>query len=230
MFRRTRVEGEVSAVPPHQTFAVGIILSMIAGYLEAHTYILRGGVFCNGQTSNIALMMINFVRGDFARALYYPIPILAFFFGIVFAAFLRGQLHTLRWARLEMLILLLEMGLLFVVGFVPQGGGDTPVNILVTFICAVQYEIFRETRGLPYASIFCTGNLRTAAEYFYVFASKRDRLAGATCLRYILVIGAFAVGVFAGAYLSQLWNVKSIWVCCVMFVALMPLMFRRNAN
>lgn len=230
MFRRTRVEGEVSAFPPHQTFAVGIILSMIAGYLEAHTYILRGGVFCNGQTSNIALMMINFVRGDFARALYYPIPILAFFFGIVFAAFLRGQLHTLRWARLEMLILLLEMGLLFVVGFVPQGGGDTPVNILVTFICAVQYEIFRETRGLPYASIFCTGNLRTAAEYFYAFTSQRDRQAGATCLRYLIVIGAFALGVFGGAQLARVWDVKSIWVCCVMLVALMPLMVRVKPN
>ncbi len=230
MFRKARIEGEARAFPPHQTFAVGIILSMLAGYLEAHTYILRGGVFCNGQTSNIALMMIHFVRGNFAQALYYPIPILAFFFGIVFAAYLRGHMPNLRWARVEMLILLLEMGLLFVVGFVPQGNGDTPVNILVTFICAVQYEIFRETRGLPYASIFCTGNLRTAAEYFYVFASKRDCLAGATCLRYILVIAAFAVGVFGGAHLSQLWNVKSIWVCCLMLIALMPLMYRRRPD
>ena len=230
MFHKAKLaEGERS-LPRHQIFAVGIILSMLAGYLEAYTYILRGGVFCNGQTSNIALMMINFVRGDFSRALYYPIPIAAFFFGIVFAAFLRSHMHNLKWARVEMLFLLLEMTLLFIVGFVPQGGGDTPVNIVVTFICAVQYEIFRETRGLPYASIFCTGNLRTAAEYFYAFTSQRDRQAGATCLRYLIVIGAFALGVFGGAQLARVWDVKSIWVCCVMLVALMPLMVRAETN
>ncbi len=230
MFRKkNRAEG-VQPLPRHQTFAVGIILSMLAGYLEAYTYLLRGGVFCNGQTSNIALMMINFMRGDFSAALYYPIPIMAFFFGIVFAAFLRGQMHNLRWARVEMLILLLETALLFAVGFVPRGGGDTPVNIAVTFLCAVQYEIFRETRGLPYASIFCTGNLRTAAEYFYVFASRRDAIAGVTCLRYLIVIGAFAVGVLGGANLARLWDVRSIWVCCGMLIALMPLMIRAEKD
>ena len=51
MFRKkNRAEG-VQPLPRHQTFAVGIILSMLAGYLEAYTYLLRGGVFCNGQTS-----------------------------------------------------------------------------------------------------------------------------------------------------------------------------------
>jgi len=45
-----------TALPPHQIFAVGLILSTLAGYLEAYTYLLRGGVFCNGQTANIALM------------------------------------------------------------------------------------------------------------------------------------------------------------------------------
>ena len=196
MFHKAKLADGERSLPRHQIFAVGIILSMLAGYLEAYTYILRGGVFCNGQTSNIALMMINFVRGDFSRALYYPIPIAAFFFGIVFAAFLRSHMHNLKWARVEMLFLLLEMALLFIVGFVPQGGGDTPVNIVVTFICAVQYEIFRETRGLPY----------------------------------LIVIGAFALGVFGGAQLARVWDVKSIWVCCVMLVALMPLMVRVKPN
>ena len=102
--------------------------------------------------------------------------------------------------------------------------------------CAVAYApddflVFgRETRGLPYASIFCTGNLRTAAEYFYVFASRRDAIAGVTCLRYLIVIGAFAVGVLGGANLARLWDVRSIWVCCGMLIALMPLMIRAEKD
>ena len=78
MFRKAKAAEGAQILPWHQTFAVGIIMSMLAGYLEAYTYTLRGNVFCNGQTSNIALMMINFFRGNTAKALYYPIPILAF--------------------------------------------------------------------------------------------------------------------------------------------------------
>ena len=148
MFRKAKAAEGTQTVPWHQTFAVGIIMSMLGGYLEAYTYTLRGNVFCNGQTSNIALMMINFFRGNTAKALYYPIPILAFFFGTVFATLLRRHRFKLRWARVEMLIFSLEFALLFIVGFIPQGAGDTVVNILVTFTTAVQYEVFREARGL----------------------------------------------------------------------------------
>ena len=103
---------------------------------------------------------------------------------------------------------------------------DTVVNIMVTFTTAVQYEVFREARGLSYASIFCTGNLRTAAEYFSAFIGQRDRKAGATCARYLMIIGSFAVGAFASAWLSTLWNVRSIWVGCLLLIAIIPLMVR----
>lgn len=226
LFRKTPRQAPL--LPPHQTFAVGLILSMLAGYLEAYTYLLRGGVFCNGQTANIAMMMLSFARGETSKALYYPIPILAFFLGIVFAAFLRERMHSLRRVRWEISFLALETLLLFAVGFVPQEAPNVMVNIAVTFVCAVQYETFRETRGLPYASIFCTGNLRTAAEYCYVFVAKRDPLAGKTFLRYLAVIGFFALGVWGGAHLAWLWGVRSSWVCCAMLLALMPLMLRQE--
>ena len=202
-------------------------MSMLGGYLEAYTYTLRGNVFCNGQTSNIALMMINFFRGNTAKALYYPIPILAFFFGTVFATLLRRHRFKLRWARVEMLIFSLEFALLFIVGFIPQGAGDTGgQHSGHLHHPAVQYEVFREARGLSYASIFCTGNLRTAAEYFAAFVGERDRKAGATCARYLMIIGAFAVGAFASACFRRSGTSRSAWVGCVMLIAIIPLMLR----
>ena len=125
-----------------------------------------------------------------------------------------------------MLIFALEFALLFIIGFIPQGGGDTVVNIMVTFTTAVQYEVFREARGLSYASIFCTGNLRSAAEYFYAFVGGHDRKAGAICARYLMIIGSFAVGAFASAWLSTLWNVRSAWAGCLLLIAIIPLMVR----
>jgi len=220
MFQKTKI-------PPQQVFAVGLILSALAGYFEAYTYLLRGGVFCNGQTANIALMALAFARGDISKALSYPIPILSFFVGIVFAAGLRERISDIRRFRWEAAILLMEAALLFLVGLVPLTVPHAPVNILVTFICAVQYEVFRETRGLPYASIFCTGNLRSAAEHFRAFIARREKTAGEACLRYILVILAFAVGVFGGAHLSNILGARSIWICSLMLVALVPMMIHR---
>ena len=170
--------------------------------------------------------MINFFRGNTAKALYYPDPILAFFFGTVFATLLRRHRFKLRWARVEMLIFSLEFALLFIVGFIPQGAGDTVVNILVTFTTAVQYEVFREARGLSTPASSAPAICARRRSYFAAFVGERDRKAGATCARYLMIIGAFAVGAFASAWLSTLWNVRSAWVGCVMLIAIIPLMLR----
>ena len=38
MFRKAKAAEGAQILPWHQTFAVGIIMSMLAGYLEAYTY------------------------------------------------------------------------------------------------------------------------------------------------------------------------------------------------
>ena len=40
------------------------LLMLSAGMMEAYTYDLRGGVFCNAQTANVVLMSIALGRGD----------------------------------------------------------------------------------------------------------------------------------------------------------------------
>ena len=62
--------------------------------------------------------------------------------------------------------------------------------------------------------------------YFSAFIGQRDRKAGATCARYLMIIGSFAVGAFASAWLSTLWNVRSAWVGCLLLIAIVPLMVR----
>jgi uncharacterized membrane protein YoaK (UPF0700 family) len=224
MFRKTTTEGR--AFPPDQIFAVGMILSMLAGYLEAYTYLLRGGVFCNGQTANIALMVLAFVGGNTAGALSYTVPIAAFFAGVVLAGYLRNRISGPRRFRWDSALLLFEAAVLLVVGLIPASAPIWLANLLVTLVCAVQYATFRETRGLPYASIFCTGNLRSAADYFYIFLRKRDVLAGRACLRYLVVVASFAAGVAIGALGARLLGVRSAWVCSAALLLLIPIMIR----
>ena len=50
-----------------ENFILGIMLALTGGFLDAYTYITRGGVFANAQTGNIVLMGINLAKGDFER-------------------------------------------------------------------------------------------------------------------------------------------------------------------
>ena len=59
------------------------LLIGVAGFLGAFTYVLRGNVFCNAQTSNIVLMGMAFGQGNWRHGLYYLIPITAYTLGRV---------------------------------------------------------------------------------------------------------------------------------------------------
>ena len=50
-------ENEKREISEH--YITGIILSVVGGFLDAYTYIARGGVFANAQTGNIVLFGIE---------------------------------------------------------------------------------------------------------------------------------------------------------------------------
>lgn len=61
-----------------ETFCLGALLAVIGGFLDAYTYLTRGRVFANAQTGNLVLLAMNLAGGQFQKAQYYLIPILAF--------------------------------------------------------------------------------------------------------------------------------------------------------
>ena len=44
-----------------ESFLVMGLLSVVGGYLDAYTYLCRGGVFANAQTGNIAALGFHIV-------------------------------------------------------------------------------------------------------------------------------------------------------------------------
>ena len=43
----------------------GILLTAVGGFLDAYTYLVRGGVFANGQTGNLVLLGIRLANRNF---------------------------------------------------------------------------------------------------------------------------------------------------------------------
>ena len=60
------------------SFLLGAILALAGGFLDAYTYLCRGGVFANAETGNIVLMGIKLANGSFLQAAYYLVPIMCF--------------------------------------------------------------------------------------------------------------------------------------------------------
>ena len=76
--------------PESQRWLIFAILMGVGGFYGAFTYTIRGGVFCNAQTANFVLFAMALGDGLWKKALYYLIPMSAYFLG----AFLSEAANT----------------------------------------------------------------------------------------------------------------------------------------
>ncbi len=154
-----------------ESFLIGTLLAVVGGFLDAYTYIARGGVFANAQTGNIVLMGMNLAEGRWLDAFACFIPIFAFACGVFVDEWIRRFFLPKPVIHWRQIVILSEMLLLFIVAFLPLGGKyDLVANVLVSFVCSLQAQSFRKLHGLPYATTMCTGNLRSGTEHLFCFS------------------------------------------------------------
>ncbi len=211
------------SIAVHETLAVGVALALTGGFLDTYTYTLRGGVFANAQTGNMVLMAVKAADGELLSALYYFIPIAAFFLGVLLTESIKLHFTNRQFLEWQQVVLVLEALLLFIIGFLPLSIPDAVVNVTISFICSVQVQSFRKTRGLPYATTMCTGNLRSAADNFSVFLFQKDKDAPRRCVRYLVITLVFCTGAAAGALCSRALGTSAIWICCSLLLVVLCL-------
>ena len=138
------------SLKPHgqmsEAFVTALFLSVSGGLQDVYTYLYRGKVFANAQTGNIVLMAVKLFAGEWGEALRYLMPLCAFALGIFVAEFIRLKLKRMQWLHWRQLVVLFEILLLFVVGFLPQEL-NLLANSLVSFSCAMQVQSFRKVNG-----------------------------------------------------------------------------------
>ena len=207
-----------------EAMSTGIFLTLSGGFQDAYTYYPRGKVFANAQTGNIILLGHNAMNGDFTDAFRYLVPVLAFAGGIYISEVIRGiyrEYGKLHWRQI---VVVLEILLLFVVGFLPQSM-NMAANILVSFVCAMQVEAFRKMKGSAYASTMCIGNLRSATEMLYRYRHTKEKGCLEKCLRYYGVILVFGIGAALGSFMTSLFEERTIWISCGFLFVCFCIMF-----
>ena len=211
-------------VQTSEAFINSAFLAVSGGFQDAYTYFTRDGVFSNAQTGNVVLMSERFMNGEVKAGLHYLIPLTAFFLGVLLAERIQEKFRYARRLHWRQGILLVEIILLFLVGFIP-GNLNVLATTLVSFSCALQVQTFRKVEGNAYASTMCIGNLRsgTAALSAYMRERKPRLLRQALC--YFSIIFLFAIGAGIGGRLSMAYGERAIWVSSILLLISFLLMF-----
>ena len=197
---------------------VFILMMLAAGYFGAFTYSIRGGVFCNAQTGNFVLLAMALGNGQWFHALYFVIPITAYCVGTMLSEVLPGYVkksHLIRW---DTLLIVIEILAVIFLGFLPESAPVQITQVLINFICSMQYNTFRQAEGVPVATTFVTNHIRQvgiglAKEWHHRHSddkSHRLRLA-----RHFGMLAFFLTGVITGAVFGHLLGGRSIWVTLI---------------
>ena len=136
------------------------VLIFVAGYYGAFTYCVRGGVFCNAQTANLVLFAMAVGKARWSDAVYYLIPMAAYVLGAIVSEILPKPVKNTSKIRWDTLLILVEIVVVCVLGFIPESAPYQISQIAVNFICSMQYNTFRQAQGVPMATTFCTNHVR----------------------------------------------------------------------
>ena len=189
-----------------------LLLTLANGFLDAHTYISRGGVFANVQTANVIFGAIDTSKREWTLALAHLWPLLAFIAGVALASHIKSGRVERAVPRPLIWTMAIQAVALAIIGFVPASVPHSYVTVPISFLAAVQIGLFRNIGDLVYLPVATTGNLMRFVEAGYDgFVEKHAESRKASGVYGTLIV-AFACGALIGAIASRAWGVHAIWL------------------
>lgn len=195
-----------------RTLWFALLLTLANGFLDAYTYVTRGGVFANVQTGNVILFAIDVSQARLAAAFAHVWPLLAFIAGVALAAHIKSGRadvivpHPLRWT------MAVQAVVLAIIGSVPGSVPHSYVTVPISFLAAVQIGLFRNIGDLAYLPVATTGNMMRFVEAGYDGFVEKSRDGRRAFGVYGALIVAFSGGAVIGALISGAFGVHAIWV------------------
>ncbi len=213
-----------------ESLLTAAFLSVSGGLQDAYTYVFRGKVFANAQTGNIVLLSKCVVERNWHLAIHYLVPLLFFALGVIVAESIRMKYQKIQKIHWRQLILIIEILLLFVVGFLPTKW-NLIANAMVSFSCAMQVQTFRKVNGYAFASTMCIGNIRSGMESLCAYKKTHDKNILYKSLCYISIIIMFAFGAGLGEYFIPISGMRTIWFSCgLLFVSFLIMFIKEEVE
>ena len=205
-----------------ESIEMGVIMALAGGFMDAYSYIGRGGVFANAQTGNMLLAAVNLSSGDPSSSLRHLFPVIAFALGIMMADLVHERfVSVLHWRQETVLV---EAAILFVVSCLPESQ-NLLANCLTSLACGMQVESFRKIHGHGIATTMCIGNLRSALQNVDDFIITHNRGFLLNGLLYFGVIATFMTGAVLGNACIGWFSLRAIAVASILLALAFSVMF-----
>ncbi|KJC37696.1 membrane protein [Bradyrhizobium sp. LTSP849] len=193
------LEVAAGAIRRDETVEIVLLLAFAGGYIDAYTWIIHG-VMANAQTANLIFLWVYATAGNWAKALHFVPPILAFAVGIVIAAWLRRAAGE----RASAISTLIEILLLIAIGILHNRLPNMAGTLGISVVAAMQTAIFTKVKGAVCSTVMITGNMRQAIENIFVVAAG-DAPVGTLRLSgiFFALCAVFGFGAAVGAFATK---------------------------
>lgn len=195
-----------------ESVVLGVLMALVGGFLDAYTFVSRDGVFANAQTGNFVLLGVEMAQGKFEQAFLHIPPILAFILGAAVAETFKLWQGKRLFQAPGRAVLLLEMVLLLIVGFLPVEIPNMFITIVIAFVASIQFSTFRKLSKWNFNTTTVTGNLLTTTKAAYSAIFIHDQEGADQAIRFIIVLFSFLLGALVGAISTSNFEAKAIWI------------------
>ena len=203
-----------SQYPIEERLWFACVLTMIAGSLDAYSFLFHGGVFAGLQTGNLILLGIHLGQHSLGAVIRHTLSILAFIIGTIVIrsvqlrflirvkpdespqqAFLRDR----RQQQLHLVVLAYEIIMIILSIFLDMLGNTEIAAMFLSMAVAGELEEFRKVRGQTFTPLTMTSDLRALAEAVFDesvshAATARQNVIQTFALMFCFIAGATLVG------------------------------------
>ena len=187
------------------------LLTFAGGFYGAYTFSVRGGVFCNAQTANVVLLGMAIGTGNVMKMLYLLVPISAYFLGTIISEILAKKIKRLHFLRWDTIMVGVEIIACVILGLIPKAWPDQICQVTLNFLCAMQFNTFRQNEGVPMATVFVTNHIRQTGSNLVKAIRDKDKAAAKRSRSHGMMLVMFLGGAILSAFLCVYFDVKSIF-------------------
>ncbi|HCG74214.1 MULTISPECIES: YoaK family protein [Staphylococcus] len=215
----------------YQFKEIAIALTFVGGYVDAYTFLERGGTLAAGQTGNIIFLASEVSHHNLDGGLLKIISVLSFMIGVMFVSLLHAKIATRYWRLIALLPITISS---IVVGFTPSTVSNLFIIPPLAFSMAMLTTAFSKIEGEGYANTFSTGNLKKGVVALSEYMINKDKVQLSKSLLYIRIVISFVVGAIVSALLQKFMGIYTILIAAIILLGVLIfysfLIYRRERN
>lgn len=195
------------------------LMICVGGFFGGYTFCARGGVFCNAQTANFVLFGMAVGKADWSTAIYYLIPMISYLGGTVISELIPKSVKKISHIRWDTVFVAFEMLIVLIMGFIPESAPVQICHIMINFICAMQYNTFRNAENIPASTVFCTNHVRQLGIHLVKGLKHReDKNLLKRSFFHAGMILSFIAGAIIATVCCKYFETKAIWFAEILLI------------